>query len=152
MMVWRWRVLAFGLGTNGLVPSEPRRQCSFNLFQYLFIRFLVEPDDDRPPYAQRGCAQVSRRSEHQGKDRGIVRPFIFEIDMHHLLSPGGIEFVGAGREGQCHFVLVFRFSRVDPLIDADSMRRKKLLRFAAGDSTRAMIAPIDSLHGSFIMS
>ena len=72
--------------------------------------------------------------------------------MHDLLALQGVQLVGISRERQRLFILVCLFAGVDLLIGAEFVGRKKLLRFAAGCSTRAVVTPVNFLHDVFILT
>ena len=72
--------------------------------------------------------------------------------MRDLLAPHGVQIVGIGGKRQRLLILICLFFGIDLFAGADFMGRKKLLRFAAGRSTRAVVTPVNCLHDAFIVT
>ncbi len=73
---------------------------------------------------------------------------LFQVEVDDLFAFGGVDLVhfGCEFEGIGSFMCVF--SSIHLLGGRDVMFRKKLLRFSAGLSTGAVVAPIDRVrHG-----
>jgi len=117
--------------------------------KHLLIRFFMKPDQQSLSFPQHGSAQVSRRPQHEFLQCFVVRLVAFDIHVNNLLSSCGINVVHLSRQFQGVFKRVSVFLRVDFAFDFNFGIGKKLLRFGAGVSAGAVIAPIDFRHACF---
>ena len=76
----------------------------------------------------------------------FVRLVLFHVQVHDILAFRGVNVVNGLRQLQGLLLLQGRLSGVDFFACLQACCRKKLLRFAARLSARAMIAPIDLRH------
>jgi hypothetical protein len=109
---------------------------------------LVETDDQSATFAQRRRAQVAGRTRQQLDQLAAAGPLALEIQADHLLAFGHVELIDILEQPQRLLGLERALAGIDLLSNLDFFLRKEPLRFRAGLSTGAVIAPIDSGHPS----
>jgi len=116
------------------------------LVKNLLVHRLIKADDQCPALAQRRRAQIARAANQQLRQCGFIRLVSTQIQMNNVLAFSGVNFVNLFNqshhlfEGQRLLFCAFYMNGFD------FMLRKKLSRFGAGVSARAMVIPIDLLH------
>ena len=115
------------------------------LFQHFAQGFLVEANDQLFPDAQYRSAECSRPAKNHSSNFVLVVVFL-QIEMDELLSFANIKILHPVQQFERVAAFVADFSSVDFLDRVDTVVRKKLLRFFAGCSSRAMITPVNFRH------
>ena len=106
----------------------------------------VEAHEERPPLPERGRPQVACGPEQESQQRGSVRLALSEIHMDDACAFGGIELVHADKDAQGLGTLDRLLPGIHPDGRADPALRKEPLRFEAGLSAVAVVAPVDLRH------
>jgi len=110
------------------------------------VRGLVEADDELASFAQRRSAQIAGRPEEQAEELGARRLVALEVEVHDLLALGHVEFVNVLEGAKRGVTLDRGFLGVGLRGDGDLVLRKEPLRFGAGGSALAVVAPVDGAH------
>lgn len=115
------------------------------LFQHFAESFFVEADNQLLPDAQHRCAERSRPTEYQSRDFVFVVVFL-QIKVDEFPASPHIKFIHPVQQFERVIAFVTDFSSVDFLDRVDTVIRKKLLRFFAGRSAGAVVAPVNLRH------
>ena len=120
--------------------------CRLLSCQYGIKGVFGEADDQRCAATKHGSPQRAGTSQNQAGDFVIDRSILFQVEVQRLLSFRDIQLVHALQQFESCVSFVFDFLRVDLLGFGDRILRKKLLRLFAGDSSWAVVAPVDFRH------
>ena len=114
--------------------------------QDLVVCPRVEPDQQLLPLADGRSAQVARRAKQHGEQVVAAGLLFGKVQMDHFLALGGNDFGDVLEEFEHFSRAQAFFARVYQRFGGDALLRKKLLRFAARDSPRAVIVPVYHLR------
>jgi hypothetical protein len=107
--------------------------------EYLLIRVVVEPDDERLTLAQRRSPQVAGRAEHQFAERFGVWFILLQIQVNDFLTFGDVNVVDRLRQLQRLRSLQRDLLGIHYFFGLMAGCRKKLLRFSTAGSAGAMV-------------
>lgn len=125
---------------NGL-----RRSVGDSSAQHLVESFLVESHDQLLTDSQNGRSKRSGSSQNQPGDFVLV-VVLLQVEVKQLLSSRDVQFLHSMQQRKCIIASVADFACIDLFNRFDTVLRKKLLRFFAGSSSGAVIAPVDFRH------
>jgi hypothetical protein len=116
------------------------------LAQHLPVRRLVEAHEERPPLPEGGRPQVTGGPQQEPQQGGPVRLVLAEIHVDDALAPDDVERVDLGEHTEGVPARDRLLLRVHLGGRADPALRKEPLRFRAGLSAVAVVAPVNARH------
>jgi hypothetical protein len=71
-----------------------------SLFKNLFVRRLIETNNQNPALAQHWRAQIARAADQQFRQSGFIRFALAQIEVHHLPAFAGVDFINVFDESK----------------------------------------------------
>src|SRR5262245_17414384 len=115
------------------------------------VGVLVEADDQLASLAERRRAQVAGRTQQEREQLGARGLLALEVEVHDLLALGDVELVHVLQGAEGGVALDRGFLGVSLRGHGDLVLRKEPLRFGAGRSALAVVAPVDGAHGALLI-